>query len=77
MEGTPTSHHEHEMISELIRTLASEDWQPARVRSSAMDLLHVVNQIILNRGNYNQQYVHDKLDAAARGLGYRLMGEGR
>lgn len=77
MEGTPTSHQEHVIIADLIRMLASEDWQPAKVRASAMDLLHVVNQIILNRGNYNQQYVHDKLDAAARALGYRVLGEGR
>jgi len=68
---------EHELIAELVRSLASEDWQPARVRAASMDLLHVVNQLIINRGNYNKQYIHDKLDSAARDLGYRLMGEGR
>lgn len=77
MENQEGKLAEHALIADLIRKLAGEDWQPARVRASAMDLLHVVNQLIMNRGNYNKQYVRDKLDAAARELGYRVMGEGR
>jgi len=77
MEDASPKLAEHQRMSELIHMLATEDWQPARVRAAAMDLLHVTNQLIINRGNYNKQYVHDKLDSAARELGYRLMGEGR
>lgn len=33
--------------------------------------------MIINRRNFNKQYAHDKLDAAARELVWRLTGEGR
>ncbi len=74
MDDQSAKKKEHELMAELIRSLASEEWQPARVRAASMDLLHVANQLIINRGNYNKQYVRDKLDSAARDLGYRLMG---